>query len=63
MKPLILFGNGKIAEVVLYFLRNHSDYEPVACTADRSFLGGPSWNGLPAVASKKSKVAILQPNT
>ncbi len=50
MKSLVLFGNGKIAEVILYFLRNHSDFQPVASTVDRSFLTGPSWNGLPAVA-------------
>jgi len=49
MKPLVLFGSGKIAEVLLYFFRNHSDREVVACTTDRSFLPQSDWNGLPAV--------------
>ena len=50
MKPIVLFGAGKIAEVVLYFLRHHSDYEVAACTVDHRFLPGDSWQGLPAVA-------------
>jgi sugar O-acyltransferase (sialic acid O-acetyltransferase NeuD family) len=50
MKPLVLFGCGKIAEVLLYFFRNHSNRRIVACTVDRSFLPGPEWQGLPAVA-------------
>ena len=50
MKQIVLFGAGKIAEVVLYFLRHHSDYEVVACTVDHRFLPGDSWQGLPAVA-------------
>jgi sugar O-acyltransferase (sialic acid O-acetyltransferase NeuD family) len=49
MKPIILFGMGKIAEVVLYFLRHHSDFELVASTVDRSFLVTDTWQGLPAV--------------
>ncbi|MBT9501942.1 MAG: acetyltransferase [Burkholderiaceae bacterium] len=50
MKPLILFGCGKIAEVVLYFLRDHSERRVVACCADRPFLPEEPWNGLPTVA-------------
>ena len=50
MKQIVLFGTGKIAEVLLYFLRHHSDYEVVACTVDRPFLPGGTWQGLPAVA-------------
>jgi sugar O-acyltransferase (sialic acid O-acetyltransferase NeuD family) len=50
MKPIVLFGTGKIAEVLLYFLRHHSDYEVAACTVNRAFLSGDSWQGLPAVA-------------
>jgi len=49
MKPIILFGAGKIAEVILYFFRNHSDRQVVACTADREFLPAAPWNGLPVV--------------
>lgn len=49
MKPLILFGSGKIAEVILYFLRHHSDREVVACCVDRAFLPGEQWHGLPTI--------------
>lgn len=49
MKPIILYGTGKIAEVLFYFLRHHSDFEVVACTVDRSFLATDTWQGLPAV--------------
>lgn len=50
MKPLILFGCGKIAEVLLYFFRNHSDRKVVACTVDRNYLPGARWQDLPAIA-------------
>ena len=49
MKPIVLFGTGKIAEVVLYFLRHNSDRTVSACTVDRSFLPGPEWQGLPVI--------------
>lgn len=49
MKPIVIFGAGKIAEVVLYFLKHHSDREVVACSVDRDYLPGSSWQGLPAV--------------
>lgn len=49
MKPIILFGSGKIAEVVLYFFTHHSDREVVACTVDREYVPGPEWQGLPVV--------------
>jgi sugar O-acyltransferase (sialic acid O-acetyltransferase NeuD family) len=50
MKPVILFGTGKIAEVLLYFFRHHSEYEVAACVVDRTFLPGEQWRGLPTVA-------------
>jgi sugar O-acyltransferase (sialic acid O-acetyltransferase NeuD family) len=50
MKEIVLFGTGKIAEVLLYFLRHHSDYEVAACTVDRPFLQSETWQGLPAIA-------------
>jgi sugar O-acyltransferase (sialic acid O-acetyltransferase NeuD family) len=50
MKPIVLFGTGKIAEVLLYFFRHHSDYDVVAATANRSFLSADTWHGLPTVA-------------
>lgn len=49
MKPVVLFGAGKIAEVLLYFFRHHSDREVVACTVDAEFMPGPDWAGLPCV--------------
>lgn len=50
MKPIVLFGTGKIAEVLLYFFRHHSDHEVVACTVNRPFLPAATWQGLPVVA-------------
>jgi len=49
MNQIVLFGTGKIAEVLLYFFRHHSEYEVAACTVDREFLRGEEWEGLPAV--------------
>ena len=49
MKQIVLFGTGKIAEVLLYFFRHHSDREVVACTADRDYLPAGNWQDLPTV--------------
>jgi len=49
MKPIILFGTGKIAEVILYFFTHHSDRKIVACTADRNYLPETEWQGLPTI--------------
>ena len=49
MKPIILFGTGKIAEVVLHFLRQSQDRTVSACTVDRAFVPGPEWLGLPVI--------------
>ena len=50
MKPLVIFGTGKIAEVLLYFFRNHSDREVVACTVDKQYMPGEEWQELPVIA-------------
>ncbi len=50
MKPVVLFGTGKIAEVLLECFRHHSDREVVAVTVDREYVTGDSWEGLPLVA-------------
>ncbi len=50
MKPVVLFGCGKIAEVVLHYLQDDERYEVAAVTVDREFLPGETWNGLPTVA-------------
>ncbi len=49
MKPIVIFGTGKIAEVILYFFRQHSDRTIVACTVDRAFIPGEEWSGLPVI--------------
>lgn len=49
MKPIVIFGAGKIAEVLLYYFQNHSDREVIACTTNQSYLPGNSWNNLPTV--------------
>lgn len=49
MKPIILFGTGKIAEVILYFFTHHSDRKIVACSVDRDYLPGSEWCGIPTV--------------
>jgi sugar O-acyltransferase (sialic acid O-acetyltransferase NeuD family) len=49
MKPVVLFGSGKIADVILYFFQNCSDRQVVACTVDRDYLPGTQWQGLPVV--------------
>ncbi|MBI1891052.1 MAG: acetyltransferase [Burkholderiales bacterium] len=51
MKPLVLFGAGKIAEVLLYFFTHHSDRKIVAICVDREFMTEPQWQGLPVVPS------------
>ena len=57
MKPIVLFGTGKIAEVLLYFLRHHSDHEVAACTVNRPFLPAATWQGLPAIAFEEVEQA------
>jgi sugar O-acyltransferase (sialic acid O-acetyltransferase NeuD family) len=50
MKPLLIFGTGKIAEVLLYFFQNHSDRDVAACTVDKEYMPGTEWMGLPVIA-------------
>lgn len=50
MKPIILFGTGKIAEVILHFFNTCTERKVVACTVDRQFIPGSEWHGLPVVA-------------
>ncbi len=53
MKPIVLFGSGKIAEVLLYFFTHHSDRQVVACSVDRDYLPGSEWQGLPVIPFDK----------
>ena len=50
MKKLILFGNGKIADVVFYYFNNDSSYKVATFTCDRKFIASPQFNGLPVIA-------------
>ncbi len=50
MKPLIVFGAGKIAEVVHYYMKHESDLEVAAFTCDREHLSANSFENLPVVA-------------
>lgn len=48
-KPLVVFGAGKIAEVVLHCWHQRGDREIAAVTVDAAYLGEGTWNGLPVV--------------
>ena len=50
MKSVIIFGTGKIAEVVLHCLRHASNFEVAACTVDREYLPTDDWHNLDCVA-------------
>lgn len=50
MKPRVIFGIGKIADVVYYHFREESSEEVVAFTTDQQYLEGVStFHGLPTV--------------
>ena len=38
MKPVIIFGIGKIAEAVFYYMKEESPYNVVAFTVDKEYL-------------------------
>ena len=47
--PLIIFGNGDIAELAHYYFSNDSEYEVVAFAVDASYIKQPLFCGLPVV--------------
>lgn len=50
-KPVIIFGNGKMAQLAHFYFTHDSEYEPVAFTVDAAYLGGEKqYLGLPLVA-------------
>lgn len=49
-RPLVIFGTGDIASVARYYFASDSEYEVVAHTVDRDFLGETETDGLPVVA-------------
>jgi sugar O-acyltransferase (sialic acid O-acetyltransferase NeuD family) len=50
MKDLIIFGNGKIADVVFYYAKHECDFNIVAFTTDREFTGNTKFHDLPVIA-------------
>lgn len=49
MKKLLVFGAGDIAQLAHYYFSTDSDYEVVAFTVDREFVGDGELAGLPVV--------------
>lgn len=49
MKKIVLFGNGKIAEVAYYYITNDSPYEIVAFTVDAEYIQDDKMLGLPLI--------------
>lgn len=49
-KQIIIFGNGKIAEVIAYYAEHECGYTISAFTCDKAFLNGNSFLGKPLVA-------------
>jgi len=49
-KPLVIFGAGKIGEVVLHCWRQQPDREVAAVAVDAAFRNSDSWKGLPLVS-------------
>lgn len=49
MKNLIIFGNGKIADVVYYYAKNECNFNVIAFTADRDFISDNKLHDLPVI--------------
>ncbi|MEH6632620.1 MAG: acetyltransferase [Halopseudomonas aestusnigri] len=49
MEKLIIFGNGQVAELVYYMFEHDSDYQPVAFTVDKEYIGKTELFGLPVI--------------
>lgn len=47
---LIIFGTGKIAEVIYYYAKEECGYEVAGFTVDEQFAGSGSFLGLPVIA-------------
>ena len=48
-KQVVLFGDGQVAELALYYLIHDSPHDVVAVTLDRDRIHGPSFHDLPVV--------------
>ena len=62
-KPIIIFGSGKIAEVISYFFNNYSDETIAAFTVDKQFQASSHFQGLPLVDFSILSISIHQRNT
>jgi sugar O-acyltransferase (sialic acid O-acetyltransferase NeuD family) len=49
-KDLIIFGNGKIAEVVHYFAKEECGYKVVAFTVDEQYINTSTFKELPVIS-------------
>ena len=50
MKPIVIFGVGKIADVIQYFMRKEDNLKVSAFTVHSKYMSESSFNGLPVVA-------------
>jgi sugar O-acyltransferase (sialic acid O-acetyltransferase NeuD family) len=50
MKKIIVFGTGKIADVISYYLQEESEFEIVAFTVNKEYVKSDTFNNLPVVA-------------
>jgi len=48
-KDIIIFGIGKIADVIQFYMREESSLPVKAFTVDKEFISSPTFNGLPVV--------------
>lgn len=60
MRPLVVFGDGQIAELAVHYFRSDSEREIVALTVDAAFLGSERRMGLPVVPFE-SLVQVFPP--
>ncbi len=49
-KEIVIFGIGKIADVIQHYMRNDSGMQVAAFTVDAKYISSPEFNGLPVVA-------------
>lgn len=49
MKEIIIFGIGKIADVIQYYMREESNLPVKAFTADKEYISEENFNGLPVI--------------
>jgi len=53
MKEIVIFGTGKIADVVFYYFDQESDFKVVAFAVDDAYKKDNFFNGLPVISFEK----------